>query len=1055
METKQTNENIKLIKSLIDPMRSNPKFAKLILFSLSTIKSVISSNEKQSVEAFSQLLLTKSIFELLKMIYERNFENEEILTKLGELIFCLVKLKQQETKLNIKYEDSISKNEIFSYVLEFLGNLNENFIESYQIFIKVLQLLSDETDISKSKLNTDDTKENNLYSVFSVSLNLLSKLNNNETIILYLIETLKKLFLSETSFKINSEDQVLLVTEINKIVNNMESYQSNSVIRESFHLLKTIINTHSEARECYKKSKPISLLLKVLTLSSETDHSLSFYCMQLLASIIEKKDIELFLRFLKESNYIEASRKRKSTLKISLIDNMEVNEGEKEMTFDNKENCFNENKEREEMIFGIIKEFNIPLSNSNSNNKSEVDEKEDKQEGNFNDDNNENKKQDVIDNKDNNDAVSIKSKDSNNNLKESEKNNKKVNDIKISPELILFLRKSIAKVLIMIAKDSNFLKILGELNSIETLIELIQIELESIEVDDEGNYKEKEMKENNRDLLESILPNFLKLVFALLNDLENSSKNSKAKTVATSNTNNKVLIEKIGCCLLQALVLLKNNKTSIMEIIDILLSSKNQLLLESMSRNFLKNFKPVYLKNYEEQKVGLLIIKMISIKNSVLRYEGLSKNIENSKTFKRLDTKETNELANNNNIKSNIVNFDLLNEELKNSFKKIEEAYQEYCKTKKSSANAQYEEISELNNNENFLNIDSNKNNKNATHYQIQSNPQIESCVSSIKQALLNISYGMFFESSFPENFFHENNVFNKSFLLLLSSENKLEKFSADFEMIRIYNNFLILSITNTNFGIQEDKIKTYMNFLNYVLIEPGLNLFINCFILKQIDFYLLPENKGFYKSIINNPLLISFINSTMREYITELNDGFDLENKCSYILESEIESINKNVNLNNASNANIITNTNSTANNSSSLFKRMSSSNINFNNNFGLMKKASNYISNNNANNYNNNFINDEASTTNNNNNEIKIKERNLLEGEVLEYLLKYITTLLKHHTPTSFSQYIRENGIVMVIELCGNKIFDFESSKSVVKLLQKFSSESLFKVASQYFKK
>jgi hypothetical protein len=289
-----------------------------------------------------------------------------------------------------------------------------------------------------------------------------------------------------------------------------------------------------------------------------------------------------------------------------------------------------------------------------------------------------------------------------------------------------------------------------------------------------------------------------------------------------------------------------------------------------------------------------------------------------------------------------------------------------------------------------------------------------------MKSILLEMSYGMLYETKFPENLFHEITIFSRNVIDRLSSIIKLENFSLDHDLIKNFHNFIIICLINTKYGIFEDKLNSYNIFLNFVMMEHGINLTTNNFLFKQIDFFLLNENRGLCKNMINNPVLVTYITSTIKEYITELKYTLD--------------SISANNNNNN----------NSLDKRKSSL-KRMST----------MISTNQNIVNFGHQNTINNNKQKNSNLNNNINNNNQSNAKLDKLELEILDLVLKAVSTLLKYNTTTSFSQFIRENGVVMIIELCGIKVFDFETSKLIVKILQKFSSEGLFKVSSQYFKK
>lgn len=934
MEVKSngSNENIRVLKSLVDPLKSNSKFTKLILYSLSTIKSILSLNEQQNIEAYALILLSPSFFDSIKEIYNLNPDNEEVIRKIGETLYCLLDLRNQlKEKILENISSKIySKSEFLDFTIELISNLNQNFNDCYQILLKVVQEACNDkvkkTNIKDNSKNRDDLLKSEQNSVYRLCMKVIQKVSFNPNIFSYILNTLIKIINSETKITLNNDEENLLVIEINNILTNAVLINNKGIIRDGINLLNIVLNSYPSTKSIYKNSKPLNLLIKILCLNSD-DKILSLTTMQLFSELIEKKDLEMYLVNLKKISKFEEDLKLKMSKQgMKFEEEIELNSimSEDEIKF----------------MKSLILELNLDI-NDFKNLDSSFNEQKEKDENEVNE----------------------------------------TNEI-ITFKLIFFIKETITNLILMISGKSNYMKLLTQLNSIDVLLEVINREMENM-----LKYSSTEiniLSYGSND----IISNFLTLLLNLINQYENDDKLKDENLDYKSS-----IMKKISECLLQSLKLLNKCNKNISDILNLILTTKNALILEFLSNNYFEVLQEVFVNNYHDINLYQSMIKLKAYNKAH------SRSLNNNSQIDISSKQEQNFAVSYDSTISSMINenMEILEKHVNLSFLKHENSNEENSKSLKA---------------------------------------ELLNSIDSLTLCFKKLSYIVILFDNFPENMYHEVRIHIKNIIKYFDNKTDLNGFTDNDELIKIIIFFLIQCCINIKYGLNDEKMLILSDFLNALIIRSDINHKIETFILNKIDFHLINDNKYNNLNFSNNPNFLIFITGCFVSYIKLIKNKSNSENNptnnnhmnLNSIRRSSIgneQNINSLNNLNNLSNFNMVNNTNLVRRISRRMSKKVDD-----------MEFQDNLIN-------NQNLINNSPFSIDNS------------EDEFLESLLKVNLNLLKNISPNSFGIFIRENGIANIIEICSIKIFDYENSKLIVKIFQKMANEEFFKISSQYYKR
>jgi hypothetical protein len=197
------------------------------------------------------------------------------------------------------------------------------------------------------------------------------------------------------------------------------------------------------------------------------------------------------------------------------------------------------------------------------------------------------------------------------------------------------LKKNITRVLIIISKDKSFLQLLKDINSLDIFVDLLKSDLEI--------YAENlKTGTGNLSLIESLLPDFIRLVISLLKtyELEHTIDRVQRMTVAKiikkdspvyeapSDEKGDVLFENIYSCMIESLKYFIADKQLIYDILDFLVN-KDKTILEDFAFHFKKHpdRKTILvnlLKTYYDRKWLYVMLYRMTIPLSSI---GLTENI--------------------------------------------------------------------------------------------------------------------------------------------------------------------------------------------------------------------------------------------------------------------------------------------------------------------------------------------------------------------------------------------------------------------------------------------
>jgi hypothetical protein len=220
---------------------------------------------------------------VISQIYDYHLENEEVLIKIGEVLFYIVSNFSHTSKLK---EFEIFKNyHGVSLIKEILDKLPSRHIEANKIYLKIFHVI---LEIIQRDQNF------NIEENFSIILALIEKFNDNADLMVYLFETLKKIS-SIKKFKeiVNSD----FLESLFKIISMTSSHKIATL---GLQILDIIVKT-IDSREIIRSSKPISLVVRLLK-KFKDDNLLSFHACGFLSKVLEKEDVYVFLKIMKIRN---------------------------------------------------------------------------------------------------------------------------------------------------------------------------------------------------------------------------------------------------------------------------------------------------------------------------------------------------------------------------------------------------------------------------------------------------------------------------------------------------------------------------------------------------------------------------------------------------------------------------------------------------------------------------------------------------------------------------------------------------------------------------------
>lgn len=183
-------------------------------------------------------------------------------------------------------------------IKEFLKATPLEFSEANKIFFKILQIIIEKESNSLTQINSfvfsSITIDNNIIDYFNLILFSIGKFEKNNGILIYLLEILKKMLFIK---KIKDSDFTELVDVIFKVLHNTNS---GRIAATGLHILDLILK-NSDYYSIIRNKNPLNLIVRILT-NFRNDNIVSFHACGFLTKVLEKDDVNNFLKIIKIKN---------------------------------------------------------------------------------------------------------------------------------------------------------------------------------------------------------------------------------------------------------------------------------------------------------------------------------------------------------------------------------------------------------------------------------------------------------------------------------------------------------------------------------------------------------------------------------------------------------------------------------------------------------------------------------------------------------------------------------------------------------------------------------
>lgn len=733
----KARENIAM---LIKTIQTNKKFSRLILYSLTTLKCYIMNQNNLAAIDYSLTILNENLLPTLKIIFPLHVNNDEVVTRIGEILFCLMYNNQSDPKKQIL--GIFNKNGGFEMLSNFLISIPSNNKESFRILLKVFQLVIDNND--------SGVKPGDMIPIMNILAELMTKFKEDDLLMIYVLDSVKKIFnVTQGPIADSESDETNFIDELFKTI---EQTDSSKIACVGIHLLDIIVKNNNKHRTLVRNKQPISFILSIIA-KFRDDHVLSFHCCGLLSKILEKEDIVMFLKILKL-------------------------------------NADSEYKEDSEMLVGMLDEFKELI------------------------------------------------------LKKDE-------------EVIGTLKKNITRVLILMSKDINFIQILKEINSVDALVELLKTQVD-IYFDKNKPDESKDVKvvRNEEDqenkIIESVLPDFLRLIFSLLKNFEIPDEMIEETTSSRKITCDSVdtLISDLAYSLGKCLIIFESNKTISLEIIEFLNSKDKRLLDEYIDQNSNNNetcknlFLGIYKSNYDNKVYNTFLNKLGKVVQDKSSEDLLKLIIAMQNSIKTMHSS------------SHVFGS---NQELPNP---------------EDEGKSVYSTLTVINFNK----------------------ADIDSLMQKTYEAAFKIQVNVNFNENSFQEFVNLSLLYSETLGHLVDSSIDDKEVN---ELLMAYSNFTFCAMENPKFGLNEEKVKVFLDMLKKIVYQLHFDFNVCNYLISRLTrmFSMSYENKDITKEIISKEIFISFISSTFKEFLGLINDKKPLNEESLRTVLKMVQYIQRDAN--------------------------------------------------------------------------------------------------------------------------------------------------------------
>jgi len=213
----------------------------------------------------------------------------------------MLTFSENEININQKSNKDIftifkSKNGI-EFIKNFLNTCPANFSEANKVFIKILQIIIEKESNSQSNIsymNSTDQADYNIIEYFNLIIFCLGKFEKNNGILIYLLEILKKIISIKKIKESNSSDLLDILFKL--------LYDTNSgrIAANGLHILDLILK-NPDYYNIIRNKNPLNLIIRILT-NFRNDNIVSFHACGFLSKILEKDDVNNFLKIIRIKN---------------------------------------------------------------------------------------------------------------------------------------------------------------------------------------------------------------------------------------------------------------------------------------------------------------------------------------------------------------------------------------------------------------------------------------------------------------------------------------------------------------------------------------------------------------------------------------------------------------------------------------------------------------------------------------------------------------------------------------------------------------------------------
>jgi hypothetical protein len=190
-----------------------------------------------------------------------------------------------------------NKNGI-AFVKEFLKTSSAHFSEANKVFIKILQIIIEKESYSQFNLNSfalaNQTDNDNIIDYFNLIMFCIEKFEKNNGILIYLLEILKKIITNKKIKETNSSELLDIMFKL------LHDTNSGRIAANGLHILDLVLK-NSDYYLIIRNKNPLNLIVRILT-NFRNDNIVSFHACGFLSKILEKDDVNNFLKIIKIKN---------------------------------------------------------------------------------------------------------------------------------------------------------------------------------------------------------------------------------------------------------------------------------------------------------------------------------------------------------------------------------------------------------------------------------------------------------------------------------------------------------------------------------------------------------------------------------------------------------------------------------------------------------------------------------------------------------------------------------------------------------------------------------